>query len=91
MCFQVLTWITSLNTDLLCLSGLYMVAAVKRHNSPHRMPAGRIPTATTHQMELVTAAIAPTDFRGTHTCQGLVVDAKVPNKLLYIYACSTCK
>lgn len=61
-----------------------MVAAARRRNTPRHMPARRIPTAITRQMELVTAAIAPLDIRGTHTCKGRV-DAKVTNTSLLIF------
>jgi hypothetical protein len=60
------------------------MAAVKRQKRPQHMHAGRIPIATIHQTELVTAAIAPRDSRGTHTCKALM-DAKVTNSSIYAY------
>lgn len=53
-----------------------MVAAVRRQTAPHHMLARRTLTAITRLMGLDTAAIVLKDFRGTHTCKGLV-DAKI--------------
>ena len=57
---------------------------MKKQKIPQHMPAWRIPIATIHQTELVIAAIAPRDLRGTHTCK-VLMDAKVTSSSIYAY------
>lgn len=51
-------------------------AARRQQNTLHHMLARRILTAIVLPTELDTAATAPMDFRGTHTCKR-PVDARI--------------